>query len=162
MPPYDHVLIMNTSLEDPLAIAQEIDIAASCNDVWQVLSDLAAHNSWNVAFHVEAAPTPLQPGAQVRICAAPDTDQARVFTAEILDVVAPTLLSWRGGQPGVFEGIHRFELYELEPQQTRLVNREIFSGEMAAEVLQMSRAALTAEFDVFNQALKRNIESVYG
>lgn len=60
------------------------------------------------------------------------------------------------------KGIHCFELEELEPRRTRLLNNESFSGEQAADILQMSYAILDAKFITFNQALKHQVESADG
>ena len=146
--------------EDSFTITQQIDIQASARHVWEVLSDLATHNHWNPNFSVEEPPTQLKVGAQAKLCAAPGTSQERVFTVAILQVMAPTLLVWQGGEPDVFQGIHRFELQALGPSQTRLVNRESFSGAMAATVLQTSRTALEQEFVAFNKALKKRVETM--
>lgn len=43
--------------------------------------------------------------------------------------------------------------------QTRLINSESFSGEMAVTVLDMSRTLLEDEFSVFNEALKIRVEA---
>ncbi|MDB9527790.1 SRPBCC domain-containing protein [Oscillatoria sp. CS-180] len=153
---------MKTSLEDSLAIAQSIDICAPRAGVWRVLTNFADHKIWNTAFQIEPVPASLQIGVQIRVCAAPKTFQERVFTAEIVEVKAPAMLSWRGGEPDIFEGVHRFDLQALDSQQTRLINSETFSGSMAADVLDMSRAVLEAEFLSFNQALKQRVESING
>lgn len=141
-----------------LTITQQIDIRATRIHVWDVLTDLASHNDWNPNVQVEEAPAQLEVGAQARLCAAPGTPQERIFTVEIMHVTAPSVLEWQGGEPGVFQGIHRFELQEQGASQTRLVNSESFSGDMAAAVLEMSRAALMEEFSAFNEALKRRVE----
>ena len=146
-------------MQDSLNVTQQIDIYASRIQVWQVLADLTAHNAWNPNFQVEEVPPHLKVGAQARLHAAPDTPQARVFTIEILEVTEPAVLEWQGGEPGVFQGIHRFELHEQGPNQTQLVNSESFSGEMAATVLQTSRSGLEQEFAAFNEALKKRVEA---
>lgn len=146
-------------LKDSLTVTEQIEIQAPPIQVWEVLSDLAAHNHWNPNFRVEEAPAYLEVGAQAQLCAAPGTSQERVFTVEILQVTAPTVLVWQGGEPGVLQGIHRFELEELGPCQTRLVNCESFSGAMVVTVLQTSRASLEQEFAAFNEALKQRVEA---
>lgn len=150
--------MMKQSMQDSLTISQQIDICASCEQIWEVLSDLGTHNHWNPNFRVEEAPVKVEIGTQARLCAAPGTPHERVFTVEILQVISPTLLEWRGGVSDVFEGVHRFELQKHGPNQTRLFNSEAFSGEMAAAILQMSRSVLEEEFSSFNNALKRWIE----
>lgn len=150
---------MESSLKESLAIAQQIEINASRERVWAVLSNLAAHDSWNPIFRIDEAPSSLKTGAQACLRAAPGTSHERIFTVEIVQVTVAAALAWRGGEPGVLEGIHRFDLLKQGPQQTRLVNSEAFSGAIAADVLQVSRAALEAEFAAFNQALKNRVEA---
>ena len=145
-------------MNDSLTITQQIDIYASRTQVWNVLSDLTSHNDWNPNFQVEEAPLHLETGAQARLCAAPGTPQERMFTVEILQANPPALLEWQGGEPGVFQGMHRFELQEQNLNQTRLINSESFNGEMAVTVLLMSRAVLMEEFAAFNETLKRRVE----
>ncbi|MCG8351057.1 MAG: SRPBCC domain-containing protein [Chloroflexales bacterium] len=146
-------------MAESLAITQYIDIHASRLQVWEVLLDLAAYNDWNRHIRVEQAPSRMGVGAQARFCAAPGAPHERMFIAEFLQVAAPAVLEWRGGEPGVFQGMHHFELQELGPNQTRLVNSEAFSGEMAVAILHMSRAVLEEEFSAFNRALKMRVET---
>ena len=148
--------------KESLIISHHTDISASQAVVWAVLSDLTAYSQWNPVLQPEAVPAQLQAGAKMRLCAAPSTAYQRFFAAEILDVIPPAVLVWRGGQAGVFEGIHCFELEPLGPNRTRLLNSESFKGEQAAEILQMSYAILEAEFITFNQALKYRVESAHG
>ena len=148
--------------KESLIISHQVDISASQAAVWAILSDLTAYPQWNPALQPETVPARLQAGVQIRLCAAPNTAYKRFFTAEILDVIPPAVLVWQGGQAGVFEGIHCFELEPLGPNQTRLLNSESFRGEQAADILQMSYAILEAEFITFNQALKYRVESTNG
>ena len=150
-----------TLLQDSLTITQSIDIDAACRQVWDVLANLATHHDWNPTFRIENVPADLQVAAQARLCAAPDTPQERVFTIKILAVTVPTVLVWQGGEPEIFEGIHRFELQALATHQTRLVNSESFSGQMIADILQTSRALIEQEFAAFNQALKQRVTTLY-
>ncbi|MEM6839049.1 MAG: hypothetical protein AAF609_19625 [Cyanobacteria bacterium P01_C01_bin.120] len=48
-------------------------------------------------MQVEAAPSQLCAGAQMLLGAAPTAVYKRIFAAEILDVIPPAMLTWRGG-----------------------------------------------------------------
>ncbi|MCU0551970.1 MAG: SRPBCC domain-containing protein [Leptolyngbya sp. Prado105] len=148
------------NLEDSLTIAQQIDIHAPRLRVWEVLSDLAAYHHWSPNLRVDAGPPDLEIGAKAQLLASPDTPHERRFTVEIIQVSSPAFLAWRGGESSVFQGIHRFEIQEQGRNQTRLLNTESFSGEMATTILQMSRTVLEAEFSAFNEALKRRVEAI--
>ncbi|MGD1900167.1 MAG: SRPBCC family protein [Phormidesmis sp.] len=145
-------------MENSLVVAQKIDICAPPSLVWEALTHAAAYKDWNPCWLIEESPEQLTAGAQLKLRVALGTSNERVFEAEVLRAIAPTVLEWQGGEPGVFEGLHRFELYNHELNQTRLVNSESFSGEMAADVLQMSRTVLEKEFSLFNEALKTRAE----
>jgi uncharacterized protein YndB with AHSA1/START domain len=147
-------------MENSLMVIQKINICAPPDIVWKVLTDAATHKEWNPCWLIENAPEQLEAGAQFKLRTTPSTANKRVFTAEVLRVIAPTVLEWKGGKPGLFEGLHRFELYNYAFNQTQLINREIFSGEIATDVLQISRMILEEEFSLFNKALKARVEQM--
>lgn len=144
---------------NPLQITSQIEIDATPEQVWAVLIDLAAYNNWNSQIRVIEAPANIGTGSEVKLCAAPGTEAERIFDVEITAIEIPHLLEWRGGEPDTFWGTHRFKLHRVPPDKTRFKNSETFSGAMASAILEMSRTGLEGEFQAFNEALQRRVES---
>lgn len=129
-------------------VRTELVIPAPVDDVWQVLVDFAGYSKWNPVMEYTQVD-----GLRTKVKAAKGTPFERDFDGEITSM-EPHVLASQGGDPEMFFGRHRWELSEVEGG-TRLVNVEEFTGPMAAGVLAQTREVLVAEFDAFNQALRR-------
>jgi hypothetical protein len=110
------------------SIRTEIVIAAPVEVVWDVLTDLPAHAAWD-PFIVEAAGQ-LQPGARLRLRIVPPGGRGMVFRPRVVEVVEGRSFAWLGrlGVPGLFDGLHRFDLEPLPDRRTRMVQSESFRG----------------------------------
>jgi uncharacterized protein YndB with AHSA1/START domain len=133
-----------------------ISIDAPIGRVWAVLTDFPRYPEWNSL--IEYVSGVAVAGAEVRTRAAWGSPAEREFEGRITAVLPPRLLASEGGDPELFFGRHRWELAEEAPGVTRLVNRETWTGPLAASVYASSRELLTGEFDAFNQALKAEAE----
>ncbi|WP_329788056.1 SRPBCC domain-containing protein [Lentzea sp. DG1S-22] len=129
-------------------VRAELVIPAPIDDVWRVLVDFGGYARWNPVMEYTEVD-----GVRTKVKAAKGTPFERDFEGELVSVEPHTVAS-QGGDPETFLGRHRWELSEVEGG-TRLVNAESFTGTMAADVLAQTREVLVAEFDAFNQALRR-------
>ncbi len=108
-------------------ITSTIDIAASPNRVWRVLTDLPAYPSWNPT--ITALAGRLVPGATIENVEGSGDDRI-VFWPRVLIVRPDRELEWRGrlwGLPLLFIGKHDFRLEPI-PTGTRFVQSETFGG----------------------------------
>ncbi|GAA3893441.1 hypothetical protein GCM10022243_67930 [Saccharothrix violaceirubra] len=128
----------------------EITISAPVAVVWAVLVDFPRYAEWNsqIAYVSGAAVA----GTPVRTRAAWGSPAEREFEGVITDVEENALLASEGGDPELFFGRHRWELAPVDGG-TLLVNRETWTGPLAASVYAESADLLRSEFTTFNQAL---------
>lgn len=146
--------------EDELAVRATAIIAASVQEVWQVLADLHHYHQWHPSLELLDGPAgeDLVPGTVLRLRANRGTPAERQFEVTVTHVVKPAELAWEGGDPQVFFGRHRFTLAR-EAEGTRLPDEEVFTGAMARAVLGQHHAALEAEYQASATALKETVEN---
>ncbi|WP_018352398.1 SRPBCC domain-containing protein [Longispora albida] len=132
-----------------------VTIHAPAARVWAVLADFPGYAGWNPVL--EYLSGTADPGADVLTRAAKGTPAERDFPGTVIEAVPGKLLVTEGGDPAMLHGRHRWELSEVNGY-TVLVNSETLTGALADSVLGEHRAALTAEFDAFNEALKTEAE----
>ncbi|MFI2378449.1 SRPBCC family protein [Streptomyces sp. NPDC018964] len=109
-------------------ISSAVHIDASADRVWAVLTDFERFHEWN-PFLVEAAGRAV-PGARLTLrFRLPDGGREVVFRPTVLESVPGRLLRWRGrfGVPGIFDGVHSFELTARDGG-THVLQSERFSG----------------------------------
>ena len=141
------------------SVATDMDIEASPERVWAVLTDLRAYGDWNpvvrrvrgeprmgerLKFRIEIAGLPGLDLA-ARVCLA---DPARGF-------------GWRGGPPGLFTGEHTMRIAPLGNGRTRLSHGEDFRGVLASVLL--TRATLgkiERSYHQMNEALAKRVAAI--
>ena len=108
-------------------VSAAIDINASRERVWSILTDFPAYPTWNP--YIYPVKGEAKAGAQLEVTVhtgtVPVTFQATVQTAE-----PPRELSWEGRVIGVavFDRVQTFTIEEMGPDQVRLTARERFRG----------------------------------
>lgn len=98
---------MDVNREAPVVAADEIEVAASRQAVWDVLTDLESWPRWNSDVKSMSIDGPLATGTVFRWKAGPGT-----ITSKIQDVQPPTLIAWTG----TTFGIKARHAYHLEPR----------------------------------------------
>ncbi|MER7047442.1 SRPBCC domain-containing protein [Streptomyces jumonjinensis] len=109
-------------------ITSTVQIHASPAQVWETLTDFDRFREWN-PFLVSAAGR-AEPGARLTLrMRLPGSGRETVFTPTVLVSDPGRLLRWRGrlGVPGLFDGVHSFELTPRDGG-TRVLQSERFSG----------------------------------
>jgi hypothetical protein len=140
-------------------IKTQIEINASPERVWAVLTDFQLTPSWNP--FIRSMSGPLAEGRRIEVLIQPPGQSAMTFKPVLLAVKPAKELRWRGGLvlPGVFDGEHSFLLDEMAPQKTALTQSETFSGLLAHLIMSGSMLQATrAGFIAMNEALKRRVE----
>ncbi|NIH82199.1 SRPBCC domain-containing protein [Amycolatopsis viridis] len=137
-------------------LTTSVEIPASADRVWQVLTDFGAYPEWN-PFIVSAevtSPGGLAKDAELRIVLR-DASGDTTFNPTVLAAVPGKELRWIGKVPPglIFDGEHSFELQPLGPGRTRLVQHERFTGALVPFMAGTLRANTLPQFEAMNRAL---------
>ena len=138
-------------------IRSEVEIEASAETVWDVLTDFAAYPEWN-PFIVKAEGE-LVSGRHIAVKIQPPGHRASSFRPKLLSVEPGSGFRWLGrlGVRGVFDGEHAHEIEPLGPHRSRYVQSEQFHGALVAPFGGMLRDAERG-FGEMNAALKERVE----
>ena len=142
----------------PKQLRAVIDVRATPERVWEVLTDFAAYPQWNPFLtRVNGA---ARRGERLTIHMQPVGGRGMTFRPRVLDVDPSRRLSWLGRLllPGVFDGEHSFNIEPLDDGRIRLVQQEVYRGLLVPFMARsLDRHTLPA-FEQMNRALKRRVE----
>ncbi|MCQ8774632.1 SRPBCC family protein [Streptomyces telluris] len=141
-------------------IATVIDIAATPERVWEVLTDLPRYEEWN-PFIRHASGT-AAPGRRLKLRVFPTGRRPMTFRPKVKAAAPAEELRWLGRTvlPGLFSGEHRFVLTDLDGGGTRVVQSEKFTG-LLVPFLRRSITATVTDFESLNKALKKRAETAH-
>lgn len=139
-------------------LRSEIEIQASDERVWQLLTDFPRFPHWNP--FLRRANGELKPGARLEVYMQPSGAKGMTFRPTILKVDPKRELRWLGHLfiPGLFDGEHIFTLEPLEANRVRFVQRERFTGILVPLLAHMLETDTRRGFEEMNQALKVQAE----
>ena len=140
----------------------EIDIDATPETVWNVLTDLDGYSDWN-PFITSAAGNVAVGERLTNRLQAPG-GKAMTFKPTVTAAETAQTFEWLGRLvlPGIFDGRHRFDLEATPSGGTRLVHSEHFNG-LLVRFLRKSLDTQTHQgFLAMNQALKSRAEAAAG
>lgn len=142
-------------------LTSHVDIDATPDQVWAVLSDLAGWSDWN-PFVVDAAGSAVE-GERLTVRIQPPGKKGTTFKPTVTEAVPGAVLEWLGrlGVRGVFDGRHRFAL-EAMGGGTRFHQSEQFSGILSGLFFRMIGDETLEGFHLMNAALKERVESSNG
>jgi hypothetical protein len=135
-----------------------IDIDATPDRVWEVLSDFSAYPEWN-PFIVRANGK-AEAGRRITVRMQPVGSRAVTLRPTVLEATEGRRLRWRGrlGIPGIFDVEHVFSIETGDGGRTRLSQSEQFVGVLVPFMSgSLDRHTLPA-FAAMNEALKRRAE----
>jgi hypothetical protein len=138
-------------------IETEIQIAASPETVWKILTDLEQYPEWNP--FIRNAQGQLKEDQKLAVRIAPPGSKEMTFKPMVTTVIEYVEFSWLGHFifPGIFDGRHIFGITENEGG-CLLVQKEEFSG-LLVPLLWNSMEKNTREgFVLMNEALKQRAE----
>jgi hypothetical protein len=137
----------------------EIDIRATPERVWQILTDFDAYPEWN-PFLVRATGTP-RPGQRLTLRMQPVGGRAMTFRPTVLDATPGRRLRWLGRVllPGLFDGEHSFTIDPLGEGNVRLIHAEEFRGILVPLLWRSLQRRTLPAFERMNQALRTRAES---
>jgi len=140
-------------------IKTTIDIAASPETVWRVLTDFPSYPKWNPFIRtVQGNPVP---GQRLKISMRLPHGRSHKFSARVVKAIPATELRWRGKMfiAGLFDGEHAFIIVPNGLKGVRFIQREHFSGLLAPLILPFIGAKTHKGFDLMNLALKKVAEA---
>lgn len=136
----------------------EVEIDASADRVWQVLTDFGQFPEWNPFIKkIEGKP---ESGSRLRIQFQPPGGREMKFTPKVLKVEPRKELRWLGRTfiPGLFDGQHTFKIEPLDSNRVRFIQREKFTGLLVPCFARMLDSQIKRGFKEMNQALKQRSE----
>ncbi|HJK92744.1 MAG TPA: SRPBCC domain-containing protein [Polyangiaceae bacterium LLY-WYZ-15_(1-7)] len=145
-------------------VRTEIEIDASPEVVWQVLTDLGTYADWNPVVMAPRCRGPLGPGAdfdfRLKLGFLEAPIEAVIVRADGSE------LRWEGPrrklQKPLARGSHYFRLEPIGEGRTRVVHGEEFGGPLFALPWRVLGPRIGRAYDQLNAALKRRAESVEG
>jgi len=140
-------------------IHDSIEIDASPEAVWAVLTDTAAYGEWNP--FIRRLTGDLRPGARLTALVLPPGDRKpATFKQKVLRIDPPRELRWlaRVLVSGLFDGEHSFSLEPLAGGCTRFTQAEDFRGVVVGIVGKRIDVTLLG-MKQMNAALKQRVEA---
>ena len=136
----------------------EIEIQASDQRVWQLLTDFANFPQWNP--FIRQAKGEVKVGARLEIHLQPSGASGMNFKPIVLMVKPNRKLRWLGRllMPGLFDGEHTFTIETLEAKRVRFTQREVFTGLLVPLFARSLNIDTRRGFEEMNQALKSRAE----
>ena len=139
-------------------LTSQIDIDASPEQVWRVLTDLSSYGQWN-PFITRAEGT-VEPGARLSLRMQPVGARGVTLRPTVIEASPGHRLRWLGrlGVPGLLDAEHVFTIASLDGGGVRLTQDERFRGLLVALLAgSLDRHTLPA-FEAMNAALKQRAE----
>jgi hypothetical protein len=137
----------------PFVLHTELDINASPEQVWKVLTDRQAYPDWNP--FIVSSTGELKVGDTITNVLRDTKGSETKFTPKLLAVTPNQELRWIGKVPpgALFDGEHSFHLTALPDGRTRLVQEERFSGAAVPFTRSLLNKTIKPQFEAMNQAL---------
>ncbi|WP_328894615.1 SRPBCC domain-containing protein [Streptomyces sp. NBC_00236] len=148
----------------PVRLTTSIEMEASPDEVWQVLTDLPAYPQWNpflISARVTSEGGRLEEGATLRNVMRDRTGDS-TFTPEVLTLEPGRELRWLGkmGPGWIADGEHRFVIEEIGGGRVRLTQSESFTGVAVPFYEGRLRNDTLPQFRAMNEALARRVEAL--
>lgn len=143
-------------------VVTAIDIAASPDRIWEVLSNTARYAEWNPLisdFRGE-----LEPGKKIKARIRVD-ERTFGFDAKLTRVERNAALSWLGPALGplryLASGEHFFEIKDIGGGKSRLFHGETFGGFLFDIETIWAKVGPEVErlYEAFNEAIKARVEA---
>ena len=137
-------------------LRREIEIDASPERVWAVVTDFAAYPEWNP--FIRSISGELHEGAKLEVRIEPPGARATTFRPTVRAVEPSRELRWLGRMlPGLFDGEHSLRIEPLDGGRSRFVQSERFSG-LLVGLFKGTLTKTEVGFEQMNAALKARVE----
>ena len=135
----------------------QIEINATPERVWQVLTDFASYAEWNP--FITAAEGNAVEGDRLHVRIDPPGGRAASFRPTVTVAEVPKRLEWLGKLlfKGLFDGRHRFEI-EATSGGTNFIQSEEFTGVLVPLLAKSLDGPTREGFELMNRAIKERAE----
>jgi hypothetical protein len=140
----------------------QIDINASAESVWQLLTDFASYPQWNPFIRqVSGEPTI---GERLEVRLEPPESRGITLRPKVLSAEPNHQLRWLGHLfvPGLFDGEHSLVIQPLGEDRVRFVQGESFRGLLVPLFASSLDNGTLRGFEEMNRALKERAEAATG
>lgn len=135
---------------------EDVHVAASPEDVWDVLADFSRHKQWSPSFRLRGSSA--EQGSRVTVVASVVPGPPLVLPAVVLRSERGRVLSWGGRVPGLMRLAHTVELSRVG-DGTRISHMEVFDGP-GAVALTPVKGRLEREYALMSERLRTRAESL--
>ena len=145
--------------KDPMRVLENtIDIDATPDEVWDVLTDFEEYEAWNP--FIRSITGPAEEGERLAITLTPPGGRSIVMKPTVRAADRGRRFAWLGhlGVPWIFDGEHEFLMAPSSNGTTVFTQRETFRGVLVPFVGSLLRKT-EAGFGVMNVALKQRVEA---
>lgn len=141
-------------------IYTEINIHASAETVWKILTDFEKYPEWNP--FIQKISGPLKIGSTLEVYIVPPDSKGMKFKPRILACEENKLLRWMGCLwfKGLFDGEHSFELATSADNSIRFIQSERFNGILVPLFARQLDTHTKKGFEAMNLQLKARAENM--
>ena len=141
-------------------LRSEIEIRASAERVWQLLTDFPSFPQWNPL--IRKASGNIKVGERLEVNIQPSGASGMTFRPTVLKAEPNRELRWLGHLliSGLFDGEHIFTIEPLGEGRVRFTQREVFKGLLVPLFARGLDTDTRRGFEEMNQALKTRAEQV--
>jgi hypothetical protein len=134
-------------------ITTVIEIKASADKVWEVLTNFENYPNWNP--FIKSIKGKVEKGKIIEVQIQPEGMKLQTFTPEILVLKPEKEFRWLGklGIKGIFDGEHYFILEPIDKETTKLIHGEQFTGILSTLIFKMIGKKTENGFNAMNQAI---------
>lgn len=142
-----------------MELNSEIEINASPETVWKLLTDTSRFPEWNP--FIRRLRCEFKVGQKLVVFMPPSGANGMEFKPVVMKVEPNRGLRWLGHLilPGLFDGEHIFQIEALDHKRIRFHQREIFSGILVPLLKKSLDTDTRRGFNEMNQKLKELAES---
>ena len=137
----------------------EIEIAASAERVWRILTDFASYPQWNP--FVRRISGELKTGERLEVRLEPPGGMGITLRPTVLNAEPNRELRWLGRLlvKGLFDGEHSLAIQQLGENRVRFVQSEAFNGLLVPLLARSLDKSTWRGFEEMNRALKERAEA---
>jgi hypothetical protein len=141
-------------------INTELEIMASSEDVWQVLTDFPNFGKWNPVIIQINGEAKVKTKLEIHLRTT--SGKSRIYRPIITKIEPNYELRWFGKShfPGIFNGERIFTIDSLGEKHVRFFHREIFTGIGAYLAGDRLDRDVRQTLNQMNVALKRHVEQL--
>jgi hypothetical protein len=139
-------------------VRTEIEIDASPEKVWKILTDFGRYDQWNPYIHKIIGDA--KEGSKIRIHIETPSGKNRKYEPTITKVKEGREIRWRGKStiPGFLNGEHVFMIEQLQPERSRFIQLEVFEGLLSSFFGKSLDIDMKDGLEEMNKALKKRVE----